>query len=135
MIQRPPISTLTDTLFPCTTLFRSAWGWRIPFLFSVFLLGISIYIRARLNESPVFLQMKAEGKTSRQPIRDAFGNWTNLKYVLLALFGTVAGVTVLWKNGVRIAAFRSHGRAPAIREAGAPNVSFSRGAEIGRAHV
>src|SRR3546814_7403983 len=92
MIQRPPISTLTDTLFPCTTLFRSAWGWRIPFLFSVFLLGISIYIRARLNESPVFLQMKAEGKTSRQPIRDAFGNWTNLKYVLLALFGTVAGV-------------------------------------------
>ncbi|MCD0503070.1 MFS transporter [Bordetella petrii] len=77
----------------------SGWGWRIPFLFSVFLLGVSIYIRARLSESPVFIQMKAEGKTSRQPIRDAFGNWANLKYVLLALFGTVAGVTVLWYTG------------------------------------
>ncbi|MBV7486600.1 MFS transporter [Bordetella sp. BOR01] len=89
------------------TLTRSAttpeqftdWGWRLPFLFSVFLLGVSIYIRAKLNESPVFLQMKAEGKTSRQPIRDAFGNWANLKFVLLALFGTVAGVTVLWYTG------------------------------------
>jgi len=90
---------VTVTRYATTPEQFNSWGWRIPFLFSIFLLGISIYIRARLNESPVFLQMKAEGKTSRQPIRDAFGNWTNLKYVLLALFGTVAGVTVLWYTG------------------------------------
>lgn len=75
------------------------WGWRIPFLFSVVLLGISVYIRARLDESPVFARMKAEGRVSRQPIRDSFGNWSNLKLVLLTLFGTVAGVTVLWYSG------------------------------------
>jgi len=77
----------------------SDWGWRVPFLFSVVLLAISVYIRAKLSESPVFIQMKTEGKVSRQPIRDAFGNWANLKFVLLALFGTVAGVTVLWYTG------------------------------------
>lgn len=76
-----------------------AWGWRVPFLLSIFLLALSIFIRSQLNESPVFLQMKAEGKLSKQPIRDAFGNWANLKYVLLALFGTVAGVTVIWYTG------------------------------------
>lgn len=90
---------VTLTRYATTAEQFNAWGWRIPFLFSVVLLGVSIYIRAKLNESPVFLQMKAEGKTSRQPIRDAFGNWANLKYVLLALFGTVAGVTVLWYTG------------------------------------
>ncbi|AEI83137.1 general substrate transporter (plasmid) [Cupriavidus necator N-1] len=77
----------------------ASWGWRVPFLFSIFLLALSIFIRSRLNESPVFLQMKAEGKLSKKPIRDAFGNWANLKYVLLALFGTVAGVTVIWYTG------------------------------------
>lgn len=76
-----------------------SWGWRVPFLFSVVLLVFSIYIRMRLNESPVFLQMKAEGKLSKSPIREAFGNWENLKYVILGLFGNVAGVTVIWYTG------------------------------------
>lgn len=76
-----------------------SWGWRVPFLFSVVLLLFSVYIRIRLNESPVFLQMKAEGKLSKRPVHEAFGNWANLKYVILALFGTVAGVTVIWYAG------------------------------------
>src|SRR6185369_17273003 len=63
------------------------WGWRIPFLISLVLLVISVYIRLKLNESPIFLRMKSEGKGSKQPIKDAFGNWSNLKIVLLALFG------------------------------------------------
>ena len=64
-----------------------SWGWRIPFLVSLILLAVSIYIRMRLNESPIFLRMKAEGQTSRAPLRDSFANWSNLKVVLLALFG------------------------------------------------
>src|SRR4051812_39169498 len=67
------------------TAFKS-WGWRIPFLVSLILLGISIYIRLMLNESPVFARMKAEGKGSKAPLKESFGEWKNLKIVLLALF-------------------------------------------------
>ncbi|MDQ6633461.1 MAG: MFS transporter [Gemmatimonadota bacterium] len=76
-----------------------AWGWRIPFLVSLVLLGISVWIRLKLNESPLFQQMKAEGKGSKHPLRDSFMVWDNLKYVLLALFGLTAGQAVVWYTG------------------------------------
>jgi MFS family permease len=72
----------------------SGWGWRVPFLVSIFLLAISLWIRLRLNESPVFQRMKAESGTSRAPFAEAFGRWSNLKLVLIALFGVVAGQAV-----------------------------------------
>lgn len=75
------------------------WGWRVPFLVSLLLVVISYYIRTRLEESPVFLKLKAEGKSSRQPLRDAFGNRRNLKLVLLALFGATAGQGCIWYTG------------------------------------
>lgn len=71
-----------------------AWGWRIPFLFSIVLLGISVWIRLRLQESPVFLRMKAEGRRSRAPLTEIFGRWANVKLMLVALFGTCIGSTV-----------------------------------------
>jgi MFS family permease len=74
-------------------------GWRIPFLLSFILLGVSLYIRMKLQESPVFAEMKASGKASRKPLTDSFGNWANLKYVLLALFGATAGQGVVWYGG------------------------------------
>ncbi len=76
----------------------AAWGWRIPFLVSVVLLGVSVIIRLRLNESPVFQKMKAEGKGSKQPLTDAFGNWSNAKLVLIALLGGTMGQGVVWYN-------------------------------------
>ena len=76
-----------------------AWGWRIPFLLSAVLLGISVYIRLQLNESPLFQKMKAEGKQSKAPLAEAFGQWKNLKIVLLALFGATAGQAVVWYTG------------------------------------
>jgi MFS family permease len=81
------------------------WGWRIPFLLSLVLLAISVYIRLKLNESPIFLKMKSEGKGSKQPIRDSFGNWSNAKIVLLALFGAAAGQGVVWYTGQFYALF------------------------------
>jgi len=81
------------------------WGWRIPFLLSLVLLGISVYIRLKLNESPVFLQMKAEGKGSKAPLRESFTNWANLKIVLIALFGAAAGQGVVWYTGQFYALF------------------------------
>jgi MFS family permease len=81
------------------------WGWRLPFLVSIVLLAISIYIRLKLNESPVFLRMKSEGKGSKQPIRDSFANWPNAKIVLLALFGAAAGQGVVWYTGQFYALF------------------------------
>ncbi|TIX51707.1 MFS transporter [Alteraurantiacibacter aquimixticola] len=75
------------------------WGWRIPFLISIFLLAISIWIRLQLNESPVFQKMKDEGRTSKAPITEAFGNWKNLKLVLIVLFGAVAGQAVMGYTG------------------------------------
>jgi MFS family permease len=82
-----------------------AWGWRIPFLVSLALLGISVWIRVRLNESPLFVAMKAEGKTSKAPITESFGNWANLRIVLVALFGLVIGQAVVWYTGQFYALF------------------------------
>ena len=75
------------------------WGWRIPFLVSLILLGISVWIRLKLNESPLFQQMKAEGKMSKAPLTESFAQWGNLKLVLLALFGLTAGQAVVWYTG------------------------------------
>jgi MFS family permease len=75
------------------------WGWRIPFLVSLVLLAVSVWIRLKLNESPLFQQMKAEGKGSKSPLKDSFGHWDNLKIVLLALFGLTAGQAVVWYTG------------------------------------
>ncbi|SHN71711.1 Sugar transporter [Bradyrhizobium erythrophlei] len=83
----------------------AAWGWRIPFLVSVVLLGISVWIRLRLNESPVFQKMKDEGKSSKAPLTEAFGNWSNAKIVLLALLGGVMGQGVVWYTGQFYALF------------------------------
>lgn len=77
----------------------NAWGWRIPFLISILLLGVSLWIRMRLNESPVFQRMKDEGRTSKAPFRESFGNWPNLRLVLIALFGCVAGQAVTFYTG------------------------------------
>ncbi|WP_345784818.1 MFS transporter [Roseisolibacter agri] len=82
-----------------------AWGWRIPFLVSLALLGVSVWIRVRLNESPLFAAMKAEGKTSKAPIAESFGNWANLRIVLIALFGLVVGQAVVWYTGQFYALF------------------------------
>ncbi|QCB54073.1 MFS transporter [Sphingopyxis sp. PAMC25046] len=81
------------------------WGWRIPFLISIILLGVSLWIRLQLEESPVFKQMKEEGTTSKAPLTEAFGRWENLKWVLVALFGAVAGQAVVWYSGQFYALF------------------------------
>ena len=81
------------------------WGWRIPFLVSVVLLGVSVWIRLQLNESPAFKRMKEEGKTSKAPLKESFGQWSNLKIVLLALFGLTAGQAVVWYTGQFYALF------------------------------
>ena len=81
------------------------WGWRIPFLLSIVLLGISVWIRLSLNESPAFQKMKAEGKTSKAPLTESFGQWKNLKIVILALLGLTAGQAVVWYTGQFYALF------------------------------
>jgi MFS family permease len=83
----------------------SAWGWRIPFLVSIFLVTISLYIRAKMKESPIFAQIKSTGMTSTQPLKDAFGKWENLKRVLISLFGATAGQGVIWYTGQFYALF------------------------------
>lgn len=75
------------------------WGWRIPFLVSIILLGVSVWIRMTLSESPAFQRMKAEGKTSKAPLKESFGQWKNLKIVILALVGLTAGQAVVWYTG------------------------------------
>ena len=82
-----------------------AWGWRIPFLVSILLLGVSLWIRLRLNESPVFQKMLDEGTTSKKPLTESFGNWSNLKLVILALLGLTAGQAVVWYTGQFYALF------------------------------
>jgi MFS family permease len=77
----------------------NVWGWRIPFLLSIVLLGVSVWIRLRLDESPVFKRMQEDGKGSKAPLREAFANWGNLKIVLLALFGLAMGEAVVWYTG------------------------------------
>lgn len=81
------------------------WGWRIPFVLSIALLGISVWIRLSMNESPAFRKMKAEGKLSKAPLTESFAQWKNLKIVLLALFGLVAGQAVVWYTGQFYALF------------------------------
>ena len=83
----------------------AAWGWRLPFLVSLVLLAVSMWIRLQLEESPVFRRMKAEGTTSRAPLTEAFANWRNLRLVLIALFGAVAGQAVVWYTGQFYALF------------------------------
>ena len=82
-----------------------AWGWRIPFLISIVLLGISLYIRLRMRESPVFEQIKTTGRTSAQPLKEAFTQWPHLKRVLISLFGATAGQGVIWYTGQFYALF------------------------------
>jgi MFS family permease len=81
------------------------WGWRVPFLVSLILLLFSVYIRLKLNESPVFLKIKNEGKTSKAPLTESFGNWSNGKIVLLSLLGATAGQGVVWYTGQFYALF------------------------------
>jgi len=81
------------------------WGWRIPFLLSIILLAISVWIRLAMNESPAFQKMKAEGKTSKAPLTESFGQWKNLKIVILALVGLTAGQAVVWYTGQFYALF------------------------------
>jgi len=81
------------------------WGWRIPFLVSIFLLAVSVWIRLSMNESPAFKKMKEEGKTSKAPITESFGQWRNLKIVILALLGLTAGQAVVWYTGQFYALF------------------------------
>jgi MFS family permease len=81
------------------------WGWRVPFLLSILLLAVSVYIRLSMNESPAFAKMKAEGKTSKAPLSESFGQWKNLKIVILALIGLTAGQAVVWYTGQFYALF------------------------------
>src|SRR5437016_1989153 len=81
------------------------WGWRIPFLASIILVTISLYIRLKMKESPIFTQIKTAGMTSTQPLKDAFTKWDNLKRVLISLFGATAGQGVIWYTGQYYALF------------------------------
>lgn len=82
-----------------------AWGWRVPFLISIILLAVSLWIRLQLNESPVYQKMKDEGTTSKAPLTEAFAQWGNLKWVIIVLFGAVAGQAVVWYTGQFYALF------------------------------
>jgi MFS family permease len=82
-----------------------AWGWRVPFLLSIFLLAVSVWIRLQMEESPAFKKMKAEGTQSKAPLSEAFGQWKNAKFALIALFGLVAGQAVVWYTGQFYALF------------------------------
>jgi MFS family permease len=83
----------------------SAWGWRVPFLISILLVGISLYIRMRMKESPIFQHIKSSGMTSAKPLKEAFAHWHNLKHVLISLFGATAGQGVVWYTGQFYALF------------------------------
>ncbi len=83
----------------------AAWGWRVPFWVSVLLLGVSVWIRLSLSESPTFQRMKEEGKGSKAPLKEAFGQWRNARIALLALFGLTAGQAVVWYSGQFYALF------------------------------
>ena len=81
------------------------WGWRVPFLISILLVGVSLYIRLRMKESPIFEQLKSSGMTSAAPLKEAFTQWSNLKVVLISLFGATAGQGVIWYTGQFYALF------------------------------
>jgi MFS family permease len=83
----------------------SAWGWRVPFLISIILVSISLYIRLKMKESPIFTSIKAAHMTSAQPLKDAFAKWDNAKRVLISLFGATAGQGVVWYTGQFYALF------------------------------
>jgi MFS family permease len=90
---------ILTTQFAMSRAAFNEWGWRIPFLISLFLVGISLYIRLKLRESPIFVRLKTTGKASLQPLKDAFTKWPNLKQVLLCLFGLTAGQGVVTYTG------------------------------------
>jgi MFS family permease len=81
------------------------WGWRVPFIASILLLAVSVWIRLSMNESPAFQKMKAEGRTSKAPLTESFGQWKNMKIVILALIGLTAGQAVVWYSGQFYALF------------------------------
>lgn len=83
----------------------AAWGWRLPFIFSILLLAVSVWIRMSLRESPLFIKMKSQGKTSKAPIKETFSSKANVKLILIALFGIVAGQAVIWYTGQFYALF------------------------------
>jgi MFS family permease len=83
----------------------ASWGWRVPFIISIALLAISVYIRLRMKESPIFQHIKSAGMTSTQPLKDAFTQWPQLKRVLVSLFGATAGQGVVWYTGQFYALF------------------------------
>ena len=83
----------------------AAWGWRVPFILSILLLALSVYIRLSLNESPAFQKIKQESRTSKMPVWESFGHWKNLKIVIIALFGLTAGQAVVWYTGQFYALF------------------------------
>jgi MFS family permease len=83
----------------------ASWGWRVPFVISILLVGVSLYIRLRMKESPIFQHVKSAGMTSAQPLKEAFTQWHNLKRVLLSLFGATAGQGVVWYTGQFYALF------------------------------
>jgi MFS family permease len=93
----------TQTVLGATAF--AEWGWRVPFIASVFLLAVSVWIRLSMNESPAFQKMKAEGRTSKAPLTESFGQWKNLKIVILALIGLTAGQAVVWYSGQFYALF------------------------------
>src|SRR6195256_5500725 len=83
----------------------ASWGWRLPFIISIFLVAVSLYVRLRMKESPIFQHIKSTGMTSTQPLKDAFTKWVNLKRVLISLFGATAGQGVIWYTGQFYALF------------------------------
>jgi MFS family permease len=83
----------------------SSWGWRVPFIISIALVAVSLYIRLRMKESPIFQHLKGAGMTSAQPLKEAFTRWENLKRVLISLFGATAGQGVVWYTGQFYALF------------------------------
>jgi MFS family permease len=83
----------------------ASWGWRLPFIISIFLVAVSLYIRLRMKESPIFEHIKSTGMTSAQPLKEAFTQWENLKRVLISLFGATAGQGVVWYTGQFYALF------------------------------
>jgi MFS family permease len=104
-LMRDGVAVLMADGTPSMVKAFNAWGWRVPFIGSIFLLMVSLYIRLQMNESPAFKKMKEEGRTSKAPLSEAFGNWKNGKIALIALLGLVAGQAVVWYTGQFYALF------------------------------
>lgn len=98
IVVRSPVTGVGEDAF-------KAWGWRIPYLLSGLFLAVGLWLRLKLHESPVFQKMKAEGTSSKAPLTEAFGQWSNLKIVLIAFFGAIAGQAVVWYTGQLYAMF------------------------------